>query len=148
MLLVVISWLAIVRQYYPVAGIAVTGTLTLKSNELVLRLGQDADQQLDLGPAGPPIIIRYEGYAGEQVGRVSFEGTENFISIDNSPLHRFWIPDDSVTMGLQALLSSWYARKIPVKEYCQDSRTFLLERNLSYEQIQAYKREFGVSLYS
>jgi len=58
------------------------------------------------------------------------------------------MPDASLLLGLQALLRSWYHRRISIKEYCQDSRTFLLGRNLSYEQIQAYKQEFGVSLYT
>lgn len=136
------------KLLYPAAGITVIGTLTLAPEELWLQLIDHPAQQLSLQHDITHVTIRYEGYAGELVGRTNLSGIENFISLNKGPNLRFWVPDEWVTLDLQTILRSWYLRKVPLREYCMDSRTFLLTRDLSYEQIQIYKREFGVSLYN
>ena len=135
------------HRLYLEAGIVVVGTLAIQPNELLVQRENQLPQRFSLWQNAPRLVIHYEGYCGERLGRTTFSGVENFISLNDGPLLRFWVPDETVTLDLQTILRSWYLRKLPVKEYCQDSRTFLLTRDLSYEQIQIYKREFGVTLY-
>ncbi|MET4109065.1 hypothetical protein [Hymenobacter sp. UYP22] len=49
---------------------------------------------------------------------------------------------------LVQLLQTWYEQRIPLKESYQGQRTFLLNPNMSYEEIQAFKQRYGVTLYN
>jgi|GEM_PF-4968092 len=147
-MVVLSAWWGIRALYYPMAGLEVIGTLALWPEEVAISNDSQGSQRIRLMPGATPVVIDYHGYQNERIGRNSLEGYNNFITIDHQHTYRFWAFDASVVTGLQNVLRSWYAHHIPVKEYCQDSRTFLLERDLSYEQIQAYKKEFGVSLFN
>ena len=92
--------------------------------------------------------LEYHGYKGESLGsRHPAPGDLNFIQIEGGERLAFEVPDKHREQLLRQELRRWYHLDVKLKEYRQHSPTFLLHRNLSYEQIQAYKREFGVSLY-
>jgi hypothetical protein len=94
------------------------------------------------------IELTYRGFKNEALTpRIRATGIDNFIQINGGETYRFEILTELAQENLRVELRRWYLRKVVVKEHRQDGRTFLLHRNLSYEQIQAYKQEFGVNLY-
>lgn len=94
------------------------------------------------------VLLTYQGFKGEYLApRTRASGTDNFIQIDDGQAYQFAVLTEQAQQQLRTELHRWYLRKVKVKEYRQDGPTFLLHRDLSYEQIQGYKREFGVGLY-
>lgn len=143
-----IALLGFLKRYYPAAGLEVIGTVTAELDYLLWQPVGGAPYRTSLLPGGEEVAIWYNGYEGEMIGRTVLSGYENFISVGKGPRYRFWTPSPDEAIGLRAVLRAWYHRRIRLKEYCHDSRTFLLERDLSYEQIQAYKQKFGVGLFT
>ncbi|RTQ47442.1 hypothetical protein EJV47_18625 [Hymenobacter gummosus] len=100
----------------------------------------------NLGPHSR-LTLKYGGYRGLHRGRVRFDGTTNYLQLDAEPPLRFLLRDEQALQQLRAALQGWYEQGVPVREYCFNDRTFLLNPDMSYEEIQAFKLRYGVSLY-
>ncbi len=98
--------------------------------------------------ASTQVRLSYQGFKNEQLApRIWASGVDNFIRINGGETYCFAVPTERVQTSLRAELRRWYLGNVAVKEHRRDGPTFLLHRDLSYEQIQAYKKEFGVELY-
>jgi hypothetical protein len=128
------------------AGLVEIGHVTADEEALTLRV--DGQQSRFLLDASTLVELTYRGFKNEALTtRISATGIDNFIQINRGETYRFEVLTEPAQENLRVALRHWYQRKVAVKEHRQDGPTFLLHRNLSYEQIQAYKREFGVNLY-
>lgn len=122
------------------------GQLTSSEDQLMLTLR--TQQRAFALNSTTRVHIDYRGYRNECIThRIRATGIDNFIRINDSRNFRFEMPTEEAQEDLRTELRRWYLRRVHLKENRQDGPTFLLHRNLSYEQIQDYKREFGVSLY-
>jgi hypothetical protein len=94
------------------------------------------------------ITVRYQGYKGERLGpRAYASGHDNTITLATGPAYHFAIGNEAMQNTLRTELKNWYLRQVTLKEYRLGSRTLLLQPALTYEQLQRYKQELGVSLY-
>ncbi|OGX83556.1 hypothetical protein BEN49_02015 [Hymenobacter coccineus] len=122
------------------------GQLLCFDDEIILAI----DSQPTSYPLDPTtaVFLTYQGFKGEPLApRTRASGTDNFIQINDGPTYQFAVLTEQAQQTLRTELHHWYLRRVKVKEHRRDGPTFLLYRDLSYEQIQEYKREFGVSLY-
>lgn len=122
------------------------GHLTSGEEELTLSIdGQETRFPLDTLTS---VELTYRGFKNEALThRIRATGLDNFIQMNGGETYRFEVLTEWAQENLRVELRRWYLRKVSVKEHRQGGPTFLLHRNLSYEQIQAYKQEFGVNLY-
>lgn len=144
-----VSWLGLsvlIRKRWPDPEILAAGYLTTAIDSVTLTIGgQGITFPLQASTA---VRITYQGFKGEQLApRIRATGIDNFIQIDGGETYRFEMPTEQAAANLRNELRRWYLLKVKVKEHRRDGPTSLLHRDLSYEQIQAYKQEFGVSLY-
>ncbi len=144
-----LSWLAIflwIKKRWPSPRMVAEGALSSKSHELQLLI-HDKQQVFQIDET-LQITITYQGFRGEQLApRIWASGFDNFIQFNDGETYRFEMPTEQAQENLRGELRRWYLLKVRLKEHRRDGPTFLLHRDLSYEQIQAYKQEFGVSLY-
>ena len=106
-------------------------------------------------PAKAPVRVEHHGYSPDAYY------TPAAASLWSKPQRKLlnriqvgrWPADGVIVRGraeqqrLIALLQSWYERRVPVREWVRGQRTFLLNPNMRYEEIQAFKQKYGVSLY-
>lgn len=122
------------------------GQLVSSIGELTLTV-EGHETSFGLHPA-TRVMLTYRGFKNEALTtHIWATGIDNFIQIDGGETYRFEMPTEQAQEALRQELRRWYHLNVKVKEQRQDGPTFLLHRGLSYEQIQAYKQEFGVSLY-
>jgi hypothetical protein len=122
------------------------GSLTTAARQVVLCVdGRETSYALD---ASLRVILTYQGFRNEHLApRIRASGIDNFIQLNEGEFYRFEVLTEQAQENLRRELRRWYHLKVKIKEHRRDGLTFLLHRDLSYEQIQAYKQEFGVSLY-
>jgi len=143
-LLVLYTGCAIWKERGP--GFAEIGQLVSSTDELTLTV-EEYETSFALHPA-TQVMLTHRGFKDEVLTtRIWATGIDNFIQIDGGETYRFEMPTEQAQEALRRELRRWYHLKVKVKEQRQDGPTFLLHRGLSYEQIQAYKQEFGVGLY-
>ncbi|MGI4872303.1 MAG: hypothetical protein ACRYFX_14140 [Janthinobacterium lividum] len=124
-----------------------TGYLLFFENRVEVRVSGNSQQWLL--DSTTRVSLRYQGFRREHLGgRMWATGTNNFLTLPDGAEHAFYVADAAVQTALRRELRHWYQRKVQLKEYRWGSRTILLYKNPSYEQLQEFKREFGISLYS
>ncbi|MCC3156067.1 hypothetical protein LJ737_02405 [Hymenobacter sp. 15J16-1T3B] len=113
--------------------------------------GRWQQQQL---PAQAPVRVEHNGYSPEAY----YHDTAAFLwaTPERKLMNRIqvgeWPADGVIVRGrpeqqrLVELLDAWYERGVPVREWVRGQRTFLLNPHMRYEEIQAFKRKYGVSL--
>lgn len=133
--------------------VAPLGVLVLSADAAYRETGGQWQQQPL--PARAPVRVEHNGYSPEPY----YQPTP--ASLWSKPkrelLNRIqvgqWPADGVIVRGaaeqqrLVALLRCWYERGVPVREWVRGQRTFLLNPGMSYDEIQAFKRRYGVSLY-
>jgi len=126
----------------------VAGSLLLTPEALYLKLGGQVEQViLD---CRTPLQLTI---AEPEVAPPSTSLFANCLRIDNYVQAGSWprycvrLRHPREQQRLLQLLHSWYERRIPLKESYQSQRTFLLNPNMSYNEIQAFKLRYGVTLY-
>ncbi|MDO7849125.1 hypothetical protein Q5H92_22370 [Hymenobacter sp. M29] len=144
-----ICWLGMfffIRKNWPDRFITAEGHLLSTGKELLLNIGQ---QRITFPlNAATTVEITYRGFKGEHLtNRITASGIDNFIQFNEGEVYRFEVLTAQAQETLRNEVRRWYHLKVQVKEWRRDGPTFLLHRDLSYEQIQAYKQEFGVGLY-
>lgn len=143
------SWLGLaflIRRRWPDPIILEQGYLTTALNGVTLTVGGQ-ETTFPLLPA-TSVKLTYQGFKGEQLApRIWASGIDNFIQFNDGETYRFEVLTEQAQANLRNELRRWYLLKVKLKEHRRDGPTFLLHRDLSYEQIQAYKQEFGVGLY-
>lgn len=106
-------------------------------------------------PARAPVRVEHNGYSPDayyQSAAASLWSTPqrellNRIQVGSWPADGVIVRGRAEQQRLIALLQSWYERRVPVREWFRGQRTFLLNPTMRYEEIQAFKRQYGVSLY-
>lgn len=143
---VAIGSLGVARLWGPATTVRPVGRLLFFSDKLVLLEG---DRQTTFPLASTTqITLRYQGYQGERLGpRAYASGHGNTIQLAAGPTYHFAIGNEAMQNTLRAEFKNWYLRQVNLKEYRLGSRTLLLHSALTYEQLQRYKQELGVSLY-
>ena len=144
-----IGWIgvhALIKRSWPARFILKEGYLVGTIDSIMVSIGgRESFFPIDAFTA---VEITYRGFKDERLTqRISASGFDNFIRLNSGETYRFEVLSEQAQENLRNELRRWYLLKVKVKEYRQDGPTFLLHRNLSYEQIQAYKQEFGVNLY-
>ncbi|MGI4761734.1 MAG: hypothetical protein ACRYF0_13575 [Janthinobacterium lividum] len=115
-------------------------------DKLVMRM-DEAEQQWPL-LASTRVSLRYQGFRHESLGgRMHASGIDNFIQVDDGPEYAFAVPNEAIQATLRRELRHWYERKVQLREFRWGNRTIFLYKEPSYEQLQAFKKEFGISLY-
>jgi hypothetical protein len=109
-------------------------------------VGPAGPQAWDLGPHSR-LELKYGGYRGLHRGRVEIDGTTNYLRLDDQEPLQFLLSDHRALEQLRWMLQAWYEQGVPVREYHFTDRTFLLNPHMSYEEIQAFKKKYGVELY-
>lgn len=134
------------KNSWPDWFILAEGYLLSTSDTLVLAIGEQ-EEAFPIN-ALTSVEITYRGFKRERpTNRIRAGGIDNFIQVNGGETYRFEMLTEQARENLRQELRRWYLLKVKLKEHHQDGPTFLLHRGLSYEQIQAYKQEFGVSLY-
>ena len=144
-----IGWIGVytlIKRSWPARFILKEGYLVGTIDSIMVSIGgRESFFPIDAFTA---VEITYRGFKDERLTqRISASGFDNFIRLNSGETYRFEVLSEQAQENLRNELRRWYLLKVKVKEYRQDGPTFLLHRNLSYEQIQAYKQEFGVNLY-
>ena len=135
------------KKCWPAKFILEEGYLTSSDDALAFRIGEQ-EILLPLN-ATTTVELTYQGFEGERLTtRIRASGVDTFIQLNGGKTYRFEMPSEGQQELLRNELRRWYHLKVRVKEHRSDGLTFLLHRDLSYEQIQSYKQEFGVSLHS
>ena len=143
---VAIGSLGVARLWGPASTVQPVGRLLFFADKLVLLEGA-RQTTFPLAPT-TQITIRYQGYKGERLGpRAYASGHGNTIILATGPAYHFAIGNEATQNTLRTELKNWYLRQVTLKEYRLGSRTLLLHPALTYEQLQRYKQELGVSLY-
>lgn len=138
---------AIARRLILTAKVIETGQLLVTGDTLTVKYDELEDRLFPLTPAFQ-VQLTYEGFLGEKLSRHhSAGGIDNWLVLGGQK-YRFRVLSAGEADDIRTALRRWYHTKVQLREYRNDSRTFLLTSDLSYKQIQAYKKELGVSLYS
>jgi hypothetical protein len=90
--------------------------------------------------------IFYRGYNGYRVGRYVSYGDYNRISFkydNNDYEYQFDLESEEMMLNLASILSYWYEAGYKFKEYNNGQRSFLLNNELNYQEIQELKRKFN-----
>ncbi len=85
-------------------------------------------------------------YTGHRYGPLYSSGTGSFIELKTKNFKRsynFMWRSDSQLKELRPVVEGLYKKHIFVKEYFHGERTYLFEE-LSYEEIQAFKKKYDV----
>jgi hypothetical protein len=131
---------------WPTAKTSPVGRLLFFPDKLVVQTGAE-QLAVALLPA-TTIIITYQGYANERLGgKLYASGYTNYIQLNDGPKYAFMVANEATQNTLKGELRHWYLRKVRLKEYRQGSRTILLLKTPTYEQLQQLKAELGVLLY-
>jgi hypothetical protein len=114
--------------------------------------GQWQQQQL---PAQAPVRVEHNGFSPDayyypapaDLGGRRQRQLLNRIQVGKWPADGVIVRGRPEQQRLIALLRSWYERGVPVREWYQGQRTFLLNPHMRYDDIQAFKKKYGVTLY-
>ncbi|WP_345226967.1 hypothetical protein [Hymenobacter koreensis] len=127
----------------------VAGVVILTSEVAYLDMnGQMQQQPLS---AATPIRLDYAGPASA-AWELSLFGSEplaveSHLQIGTWPQFPVLVRHPHQEQVLIRLLESWYERRIPVREVYCGQRTILLGLNRTYEETQALKQRYGITLY-
>lgn len=125
------------------------GWLRCYPNRLAVVAANGAESASYVLDPSTSVTINYRGFENEQLTpRIRATGYDNFISFNDGPSYAFHIPDELTQEYLRTELRNWHLHKVQLKEYRRGGRTLLLYKEPTYEQLQQFKSELGVSLYS
>ncbi|RSK43697.1 hypothetical protein [Hymenobacter rigui] len=124
------------------------GSLLLTPEALYLKLGEQAEQlivdgytPLRLTIAEPEVTPLDTSLFPSRIQ------ASNYIQAGSWHTYSFRLRHQREQQRLIQLLHCWYEQRIPLKESYEGQRTFLLNPTMSYEEIQAFKQRYGVTLY-
>lgn len=124
------------------------GSLLLTPEALYLKLGEQAEQLILDGHTPLRLTIAEPEVAPPGTSLfASRVRIDNYVQAGSWPAYSVRLRHPREQQRLVQLLQCWYERRIPVRETYQGQRTFLLNPNMSYEEIQAFKQRYGVTLY-
>ncbi|OON70990.1 hypothetical protein [Hymenobacter sp. CRA2] len=126
----------------------ITGALVLSPDAAYREAAGRWERQELSASAG--VRVELHGPTHYPYHRTSYEPEwqlANRIRVGSWPMLGVWLRLLHEQERLIRLLQTWYERRVPVQELYQHQRTFLLDPDMSYEEIQAFKRRYGVTLY-
>ncbi|PWJ44747.1 hypothetical protein [Sediminitomix flava] len=94
-------------------------------------------------------VAGYNGQ-GNAYSKVIHDGSRNFISFNqNGETHifQFLLLYQDQVKQLKEILQLYYDQELTIIEYYQGNRSYLLNKNLSYNEIQLLKTRFNIEMW-